>query len=197
MFKNLALAFAVMMISSVSVSAFANTILWKGNTDGNLMELFKTYDTIIIRDGWGGYIDGMYQSIEFLEKNPNKKVIIDGACASACTLLLNVKTPNVGWSDNARFQFHSSYTSICSHGALVHQSDWEYNQGMFGRFNTTNQRWIVEHRAYDQITPLKEMSKAAALEGNADKYCAECGVASHGKLTLFTQMPRQLLKCGQ
>lgn len=78
------------------------------STDGFLLNLFESFDSIIIRFGKGGNLDGMIKVLMFLQENPEKTVVIDGPCYSACTLLL-AAPENVVFTENASFYFHSSF----------------------------------------------------------------------------------------
>lgn len=47
-------------------------IFLNGPTDGNLVELFKNSDSIVVKYGMGGNISGMLQTLGFLKETPIK-----------------------------------------------------------------------------------------------------------------------------
>lgn len=60
-----------------------------------------------IQNATGGAIGASRANFEQL-RDEGVKVIIDGWCSSACTLLLDERYDNVCWTDRAVFRFHAA-----------------------------------------------------------------------------------------
>ena len=114
-------------------------------TDQFMMTIFEQTNAIIIRDGRGGDLNGMLRTLAYLDENPNKTIVIDGPCYSACTLLLS-RPQNVVFTENADFYFHSA--------ALYYESTNTYvlsapgNAKMFALFSEDVQDWILDNQAF-------------------------------------------------
>lgn len=60
-----------------------------------------------ISEGWGGSFSRTWQRIRKLQQE-NVLFMVDGPCASACTLVLDENYPHVCWTDRAEFLFHGA-----------------------------------------------------------------------------------------
>lgn len=118
-----------------------------GTTDSNLLVFLKKYDTIVITKGNGGLVYGMLETLKYLNSNPRKRIIIDGNCYSACTMLLSA-THSVRITPRARFHFHSSVSDVCVYGELQKQISRKGNRDMLRVFGITTRAWIVASGAY-------------------------------------------------
>lgn len=150
-----------------------------GRTDGNIRELLLTHDTVRISYGKGGYVDGMWETIRFLASHPRKRVIIDGECVSACTLLINqaVLARSVCYTSRAKFTFHSSFYTVerdandnddddvikSNDKVDVRIMDPIYNRQMLHSFNLGIRKWIVAHNGYAAIDTYQTMSYSEAV----------------------------------
>lgn len=113
-------------------------------TDQFIMKVFNKTDSIIIRTGRGGELNGMLETLTYLDENPTKTIIIDGPCFSACTLLLS-KPNNVVFTERAKFYFHSAHFRYPD-GSIVLSP--EGNKRMLGVFNDGTKSWINRHNAF-------------------------------------------------
>jgi hypothetical protein len=104
--KPLLAALALIVLAVIPLRAEPTGVVVNGRTDSNLMQTLQTSDQIVIKYGSGGYVDGMLETMAYLKANPNKHIVIDGECVSACTLLLatSVSRNSVCYTSNARLR---------------------------------------------------------------------------------------------
>ena len=119
-----------------------------GRTDGNLLPYLLDYDSIVIQLGTGGNVKSMIEVIQFLRSNPEKTVVINGECYSACTMLLGAPD-NVLLTNNARLFFHSSSAMECVNGGPYRRLSTNGNRNMMLLFNTEQREWLLTSAAYD------------------------------------------------
>jgi hypothetical protein len=119
------------------------------HTDQFLIRLFGTTDAILIRGGAGGDVDGMIRTLDYLDKHPEKLVVIDGPCYSACTMLL-ARPKNVVFTENASFLFHSARVEWRNSEGEVIRWELSYagNEKMLDQFPIQIQEWIVQRDAF-------------------------------------------------
>lgn len=163
--KALWTALALVALAVTPLRAEPTGVVVNGRTDSNLMQTLQTYDQIVIRYGAGGFVDGMLQTMAYLRVHPEKRIVIDGECVSACTLLLasSVSRANVCYTRNARFSFHSAYYEEAAAGGPASKvRDPKYNSAMLRTFNPSMRQWIIRTRAYSQIDTYQTMSYAEA-----------------------------------
>ena len=91
-----------LVVTDAFVAIFADN-----DTDETLKLAFQYSDLIVIKFGAGGVLKGMINTLNYLKQHPEKKIIIDGPCYSACTLLLS--SPNVKFTSKTDFYFHAAY----------------------------------------------------------------------------------------
>ncbi len=120
------------------------------STDQFMIKVFKATDAIIIREGTGGELNGMISTLKFLDENKNKTIVIDGPCASACTLLLT-RPENVVFTEHAVFRFHSAAIYETKNGKRTYRLAGGGNAKMFDLFSDEVQEWILETEAFDSI----------------------------------------------
>lgn len=120
------------------------------STDEFLLNVFEFADIIIVDDGTGGHLDGMIETLYYLDENPNKIVVIDGACASACTLLLS-RPKNVVFTENAVFRFHSASIRETRNGEIVEFMSERGNTKMLRFFTPQVQKWIEQTGAFQSL----------------------------------------------
>lgn len=166
MFKQLASVLAlVLLCANCSVSntmptvgervakrTQASFIMGNQNTDQFLYTVFQTTDTLYIREGRGGDLQGMLRTLRWLRQHPNKLIVIDGPCFSACTLLLSLQN-NVTYTERARFFFHSASTAIMMpDGELRDQKlSPSGNEQMLEVLPEEIAEWILEVGAFDSL----------------------------------------------
>lgn len=154
--------FAYILITFLGCSAMAEqpifyttkTASLNGPTDGNLIQLLERFDTIVIKFGGGGLVYGMMDTLRYLKDRPEKTIVIDGGCYSACTLLL--ESPNVLLTTNARMHFHSATAYKCEGGKTVGIPGVKANFDMLKSFRMVTQHWIMRSQAYGS-TAFTEM----------------------------------------
>ncbi|MNR94788.1 hypothetical protein D3C72_258760 [compost metagenome] len=117
-------------------------------TDQFMVKIFKQTDAIIIREGRGGELNGMLSTLKYLDENQHKLIVIDGVCASACTLLLT-RPENVVFTENAVFRFHSA--AVYSSDKKSYQLAPVGNAKMFDLFPEEVQEWILDTDAFGSI----------------------------------------------
>jgi hypothetical protein len=67
----------------------------------------NSHATVVINDDYGGYVDG-YKARYAAIRASGDRVVIDGACLSACTLVLGIVPPDhVCATRNAILGFHA------------------------------------------------------------------------------------------
>lgn len=121
------------------------------STDQFMIKIFDQIDAIVIREGRGGELDGMISTLKFLDENQDKIIVIDGVCASACTLLLT-RPQNVVFTEHAVFQFHSAAVySTAKDGKRTYQLSGNGNAKMFDLFTEEVQEWILDTDAFGSI----------------------------------------------
>lgn len=105
----------------------------------------------------GTYID-RYEAV----RNSNERVIIDGVCASACTLILGaIPRDRICATPRARFGFHQAYDvgqASSEPGREVYVANAGASQLMMRTYPTAIQRWIQAHHGLpspDSILWLK------------------------------------------
>lgn len=118
-------------------------------TDQHLISLFRDADGVIIRSGSGGEVDGMIETLKFLDAHPEKFIVVDGPCFSACTLLLS-RPKSVVFTERATFHFHSARIEWRDkEGNLVKwELSWDGNEKMMDVFPEQIQMWIYENDAF-------------------------------------------------
>jgi len=121
----------------------------RGPTDGNLIGFLKQTDALIIQFGGGGNLGGMKDTLAYLKANPEKVVLIDGPCFSACTLLLEAK--NTLWTNDAKFYFHSATAHWCADGKEQSGMSTSANEAMLDIFRPHTQVWIIESGAFESL----------------------------------------------
>lgn len=126
-----------------------------GETDYNLVQIFEATraNKMIIEQGNGGEVAGMFATLKYLEAHPEKKIIIDGFCASACTMLLSKRLKNVCFTKQAEFYFHSVYTQNEKTGKKT--MDPASNKVMYEEFDTPLQFFITASHAYGSLKLTK------------------------------------------
>lgn len=128
----------------------------ENRTDGFLTDVFVQTDAILIRNGMGGELDGMLGTLAYLDENPNKLIVIDGPCASACTLLLS-RPENVVFTENAVFQFHSAAWQTTVGTKVTFELSEEGNQKMLRVLPESIREWVLDNDAFAS-RDLVEMS---------------------------------------
>lgn len=91
--------------------------------------------TVVIRNSMGGRIDVFAQEFAYI-KATHKQVILDGPCASACTMVLSV--PNLCATDNAMLGFHQAWMP----GPYGHQPAPQGTRMMSQRWRPYVFRWL-------------------------------------------------------
>jgi len=130
------------------------------STDETLKVVFSQTNSILIREGVGGRLNGMLETLEYLDQHPEKTVIIDGPCASACTLLLG-KPNNVMFTERAVFRFHSvSWRYLDDLDSPIALS-LEGNLKMMEVLPAPVREWVVENNALASLD-LTDMDFATA-----------------------------------
>lgn len=129
-----------------------------GRTDDSLLPLLMKHESIIIQFGSGGDVDGMIEVVQYLRLNPNKTVVIDGECYSACTMLLGAPD-NILFTYNARLFFHSGYTRLCVDGLMKNLLSPAANRKMLMLFDQDTRNWILQSGAFTS-TNFTELPKA-------------------------------------
>lgn len=125
----------------------AHVVELSGTTSGNLIPLLENTDTLVIKLGAGGQIQGMIDTLLYLRGHPEKTVVIDGPCFSACTMLLSAKD-NVLLTADARLFFHSSYSMRCEDGIVAKTLSPKMNDIMLRGFIPEQQEWIKQTKAF-------------------------------------------------
>ena len=131
-------------------------------TDGVLMNVMELTDAIIISDGVGGHLDGMLAVLKYLDHHPQKTIIIDGACASACTLLLS-RPANVVFTENAVFRFHSASIREEVNGKFRYFMSAPGNEKMLAVMPERLKDWIKETDAFGS-RELTDMDSTTARQ---------------------------------
>lgn len=129
-------------------------------TDGYLIRVLEKTDSVIIENGTGGVLDGIFQTLAYLDEHPEKTVIVNGPCASACTLLLT-KPQNVVFTENARFRFHSAFYRRVENGKRVIRLAPDSNDRMLAAFDDGVRDFIINTNAFASVR-LTEMDNAIA-----------------------------------
>lgn len=119
-------------------------------TDEFLLKVFKDTNSIIINEGTGGHLDGMIYTLYYLDQNPDKTIVIDGPCASACTLLLT-RPNNVVFTENAEFGFHSASVRETINGNVREFMSERGNTKMLRLFPKAVRAWIIKNRAFESL----------------------------------------------
>lgn len=122
-----------------------------GNTDGNIKTILQKSDAVVIQFGAGGVVEEMLGTLYFLRQNPDKIVVIDGPCYSACTMLLGAPQ-NVLITERAEFYFHSSYVAVCTEqGVIAKKQSKTGNRAMWTVFNGPQREWIKSSGAFKSL----------------------------------------------
>lgn len=116
-------------------------------TDQNILYAFSKTNAVVIRYGVGGVVNGMMSTIRYMKENPAAKIIIDGPCMSACTLLLSLPDDQVKFTEKADFGFHTSYFTINGH----QYKDNKVNKKMLQFFKPSVKDWIISSNAYASV----------------------------------------------
>lgn len=171
--KQLLIAFVLLLSLFGSARAQAiiintqPTIIYSGKTDGGLFDLLNLTDILVIRRGLGGNVDGMSDVVDYLNANPQKQVVIDGECYSACTLLASVPTTTL--TKNAKLNFHSASRNVCVEGELRSSMSLMANLFMMVMFDSRVQDWINESRAFSSVD-FTQMPEDKMREFFANQY---------------------------
>jgi len=131
-------------------------------TDQFLKEVFKQTNVMFIVDGRGGELDGMLDTLEYLDSHPEKLVVIDGACYSACTLLLS-RPRNVVFTENATFLFHSASSSVCRDRKIQTSLSEDGNKKMRKVLPKPVVRWVEKRKAFSS-TKFTRMEAHEAMQ---------------------------------
>lgn len=102
---------SVLTRSLVVVAAFlvaACTHGYSGRTDSHDFNDHGT-GVLVISGATGGSFSQTWQNVRKMQKR-GVLFVVDGTCASACTLVLDHDYDNVCWTDKADFQFHAAYS---------------------------------------------------------------------------------------
>lgn len=98
--------------------------------------------TIYISHDAGGDL-GLYQVKAKVARELNLKVVIDGVCASACTMLIGLPSSQVCATDRARLHFHKArLAKTVANGRRVLS---EANRMMLASYPSGVRRWIESH----------------------------------------------------
>lgn len=153
--KPLILAFVfflALLVPAKAQTIIINTlpvIVYSGKTDAGLFDLLNITDILVIKNGLGGNVDGMSDVVDYLNANPQKTVIIDGDCYSACTLLASVPTTTL--TGKATLHFHSASRNQCVEGELRSSMSLMANLFMMVMFDSRVQDWINESKALSSV----------------------------------------------
>jgi hypothetical protein len=136
-------------------------------TDDALIPLFDNTNLVIIKLGPGGRISndkgengGVFDTIKFLKTHPEKRIIIDGKCYSACTLLLT--SENVYFTKNAEFYFHSASLSVWDGKQYVSsEPSVTGNKRMMEAFSMEVKIWLHAKKAFKSFEFVKMDNETA------------------------------------
>jgi hypothetical protein len=105
------------------------------------MSLSPAFATVSIYDDGGGQI-GHYLTKYRALREKGERVIIDGTCASACTMLLGVIPRNrICVTPRAVLAFHSAWTST-SEGEQISSAG---NYYLWSNYPADVRKWIIQH----------------------------------------------------
>lgn len=135
------------LILSIPVG-FSQELKWSfttGQSDHSLIPIIMESDITVIKEGTGGSLQGMSETLITLLLNKDRMVIIDGPCYSACTLLLSM--PNTMFTKNASFFYHSVGTDVCIRGELTRKMSYTGNKRFFNMLMPKQQDWVARNHA--------------------------------------------------
>jgi hypothetical protein len=105
------------------------------------MSLSPTFATVRIYDDVGGQI-GDYLAKYHALREKGEQVMIDGTCASACTMLLGVIPRNrICVTPRAVLAFHSAWTPT-SEGEQISSAG---NYYLWSNYPPDVRKWIIQH----------------------------------------------------
>lgn len=156
------LAFALSVITALGFGSSKAKVLDEflihtGPTDGNLVEILEENPIVVIQVGLGGNVVGMTETLVYLDEHPEKTIVIDGECFSACTMLLSAQNTLI--TKNARLFYHSSSSTVCIMGVSQEVISQDVNMFMLSTYEPNIQRWILRTKAFD-TTLFTEMPKS-------------------------------------
>ena len=94
----------VLCLSAATSQAAAG---YRGFTDEHMVGYINANRVVTISDGLGGHVQGMVRMLAKIIDN-DRKVVIDGPCRSACTLLMSLGTSRVCITPRAELWFHQA-----------------------------------------------------------------------------------------
>ena len=144
----------------------SDTITIDGTTSRNLLRYVGNANTIVINEGTGGAVNGIYEVLAKLQSN-DTQVVINGPCFSACTLLL--ASPKVTFTENASFYVHSSYDLACKDHLLYFSMSPSTNGEMLLLYLDNTAYWIVENRSFESLD-LVMIPKGVIMSDYAFKF---------------------------
>ncbi len=98
---------------------------------------------VIIHDDHGGIIE-QYQAREQAWEYAGKRIIIDGRCASACTLYLH--SPYTCATSRASFWFHAARDAVAYRGrVIIGPIDRSESNMMIGYYPPRIAGWVQQH----------------------------------------------------
>jgi hypothetical protein len=105
------------------------------------MNVVAAYATVRISDDRGGQIGDYLARYHALREN-GERVMIDGTCASACTMLLGVIPRNrICVTPRAVLAFHSAWTPT-SEGEQISSAG---NYYLWSNYPPAVRKWIIQH----------------------------------------------------
>jgi hypothetical protein len=105
------------------------------------MNVAAAYATVRISDDRGGQIGDYLARYHALREN-GERVMIDGTCASACTMLLGVIPRNrICVTPRAVLAFHSAWTPT-SEGEQISSAG---NYYLWSNYPPAVRKWIIQH----------------------------------------------------
>ena len=122
-------------------------------------DLAQATGTVTISDDRGGRIGDYLAKYQALKRS-GEEVVVDGTCASACTMLLGIIPANrICVTPRAVFEFHAAWDMTPSGGKTISRAGdrvlWSYYPGKV-------RRWIVRHGGLrTQILFLRDGELAA------------------------------------
>lgn len=105
--RVLAVAVAVVLAATASLACRPAEAGYRGFTDQHMSWYVGANRVITIEDGLGGHVQGMLRILSRLAYS-RKRVVIDGPCRSACTLLLSLGPSRVCLTRRAELWFHQA-----------------------------------------------------------------------------------------
>jgi hypothetical protein len=120
-----------------------------------LLLMTSTYATPAVRisDDHGGQI-GRYLAKYHALRASGERVVIDGLCASACTMILGIVPRNrICVTPRAVLEFHTAYDFTASGGQAVNSDG---NRILWSNYPSDVRSWIQQHGGLrEQIVSLR------------------------------------------